>query len=113
MRETCNCVNIEVGTYANQVELVPPPHMAAFKKTQGGSEIICVDKCVAEEIKYLWSLGITTTGCCCGHNKLYGYIGVIESDIERMMEMGYRVAFNPSRPLDKDSFIPKTVYSLI
>jgi len=54
-------------------------------------------------------LGITTTGCCCGHNKLYGFIGVVDEDIEEMIGLGYEVAFNPSRPNDKDSFLPKSI----
>lgn len=107
----CNCKNIEVGSYGNQVELKPPQHMVEYQRNNGGSDTICVDKCIAGEIKYLWSLGITTTGCCCGHNKglQYSYIGVDEKDIKRMKEMGYRVHFNPLRPNDEDEFCPKTV----
>lgn len=66
----------------------------------------CLDRCVAEEVMQLWMLGITTTGCCCGHGKLPGYIGVIEFDIPRMKEMGYVVASNPTRPRAEDSFSP-------
>jgi hypothetical protein len=107
----CKCENIEIGTYGNQVILTPlPPHMKEYKAKAGGyPDSICVDTCLAEEVKELWGLGITTTGCCCGHNKLAGFIGVIDSDIPKMKEMGYKVGFNQCRPDDEDSFIPKTI----
>lgn len=105
----CNCVNIEPGSYGNQIELSLPPHMAVYKAKQGGSKTICVDRCLTEEIQSLWTIGITTTGCCCGHNKLYSYIGVINEDIPRMIDIGYEIRFNHSRPNDNDSFIPKSI----
>jgi len=104
----CKCINIEIGSYDNQVEVMPLPHMSAYKAKVGGADTICLDRCIAEEIKYLWSLGITTTGCCCGHNKEIGYIGVIEKDIRKMKRLGYRVILNPIRPNDEDSFIPNS-----
>lgn len=101
----CNCVNMEIGSYDNQVELPRPPHMP----TTRGVYTICVDTCLKDEILHLWSLGITTTGSCCGHNKAEPYIGVDEKDIPRMKAMGYKVQFNNSRPNDEDSFIPKSI----
>lgn len=106
----CNCVNIEFGSYGNQVELIRPPHMVG--RNEGSeSDSICVDRCLADEIQYLWAHDITTTGCCCGHNKgsEYPYIGVIESDIIRMKEMGYHVQFNQLHPERQDAFKPKTL----
>lgn len=66
----------------------------------------CLDRCIAEEVMMLWILGITTTGCCCGHGKVPPYIGVIDSDIPRMKAYGYSVSFNHMRPDDEDSFTP-------
>jgi hypothetical protein len=106
---SCSCQGVDTGSYNNQVTLVPPPHMAAYKKKQGGAPTICVDTCIADEILNLWSMGITTTGCCCGHNKTRPYIGVIESDIPRMKSMGYTVCPNPCRPDGEDSFYPKSI----
>jgi hypothetical protein len=37
------------------------------------------------------------------------YIGVSVKDIPKMKKMGYKVAFNPMRPKDEDSFVPKSV----
>jgi hypothetical protein len=103
----CNCNNIEIGSFGNQVEITElPPHMAAFKNKMGGAPSICLDRCIAEEVQHLWSLGITTTGCCCGHNKQEGYIGVIDDDIPRMKALGYKVHFNPIHPFAEDAFTP-------
>lgn len=98
----CDCIDIEIGSYDNQVELTPPPFTH-------GTKTICVDSCLATEIIKLWEAGVMTTGCCCGHNKLPPYIGVIESDIPKMKQMGYEVQFNPMRPGDEDGFKPKSV----
>lgn len=101
----CSCANVEIGSYANQIELPRPAHMIG--QTAGtSSDTICIDKCLEDEIKYLWSIGISTTGCCCGHNKIAPFIGVIDSDIQRMKKIGYTVALNPLRPDSEDSFTP-------
>lgn len=105
----CSCINIEVGSYDNQTELIPPPHMTVYKSRQGGAPTICIDKCLEDEIKGLWELGITTTGCCCGHNKVPAFIGVIDDDIQRMKEFGYKRQHNPCRPDDNDSFVPHSI----
>lgn len=113
----CNCVDIEVGSYGNQIILQSPPHVLENLKRLGYAEkdddrdFFYVDTCIAQEIKHLWSLGITTTGCCCGHNKVEPYIGVIPEDIRRMKILGYDVHFNSSRPGAEDSFIPHLLSS--
>lgn len=95
----CQCVSVEVGSYDNQIWVHSPDHM---QKENG----YCLDRCVAEEVMQLWMKGITTTGCCCGHNKKEPFIGVIDADIPRMKLMGYEVAPNKNRPMDEDSFYP-------
>ena len=73
---------------------------------------ISFDACLAKELFYLWDNGIETTGCCCGRHsnchKSMAYIGVKFKHIDKMKSWGYRVAVNPMRPNDEDSFIPKT-----
>lgn len=111
----CSCVNIEIGSYGNQVRLTAPDHLTEPLNKIGYTiydGTIWVDACLSEEIKFLWSLGIRTTGCCCGHNTGDPYIGVINEDIPRMKELGYKVHHNPCRPGDEDSFIPKLLLSL-
>jgi hypothetical protein len=107
----CGCIGVEIGTYTNQIEVVPPPHMKAYYTKHGGAQTICIDTCLVVEVWSLWKLGITTTGCCCGHNKMEGFIGVIDDDIPRMKAMGYKVAFNSSRPGDEDSFVARSTPS--
>ena len=90
-------------SFANQVELKAP--------AWSSKDTICVDTCLKDEILFLWGIGIRTTGCCCGHNKVEGFIGVFDEDIHKMKELGYKVQFNSCRPIDEDSFEPK--YSII
>lgn len=107
----CDCQGVEIGSYKNQVELKTPKHMLE-KGNIGCLEFrptTCIDKCLVEEIKHLWSLGITTTGCCCGHNKMDGYIGVAKEDIQKMKKLGYETQYNPFRPDAEDTFYPKSI----
>lgn len=104
----CKCINIEIGSYGNQVELPAPKHLIEWAEKVnfslgGDRKTVCIDKCLEKEIKALWSEGITTTGCCCGHNKVGPYIGVIEKDVSWMKSRGYKVSHN------ENSFIPMTV----
>lgn len=78
----CKCENIEIGSYDRQIWLHAPTHMP---KENG----YCIDLCIVQEITYLWMKGIKTNGCCCGHNKLDGFIGVEEEFIEKMKDLGY------------------------
>jgi len=103
----CKCVNVDFGTYANEVVIKRedlPDHMKAYStKTSIG-----IDACILDEVKGLWALGITTTWSCCGHNKELGAIGVEDSDIPKMKALGYKVWHNNCRPNDEDSFIAMT-----
>lgn len=99
-KKRCNCINVEIGSYNNSVVL---------QKPFGSRGLVSIDKCIASEVQMLWEIGIETTGCCCGHNKVDAYIGVIDRDIPIMKRMGYAVAHNRTRPNDEDSFYPKYV----
>lgn len=107
----CKCENVDFGSYDAQVWIIDIsayPQMVKFRESRGASTDrgICLDACVADEVIKLWELGITTTGCCCGHNKLPAYIGVIDADIVRMKELGFIAQPNPNRA-GEDSFYPK------
>lgn len=91
----CNCQNVELGSYDNQIELSAPIHLIEWAKkvnfSLGGErKTVCIDKCLEKEIKALWSEGVITTGCCCGHNKVQPYIGVEKSSVSWMKAMGYK-----------------------
>lgn len=111
----CNCKNIEVGSYQNQVELKAPKHLIKWAERVsfslgGDRKTICIDRCIEQEIKHLWSLGITTVGCCCGHNNPeLPYIQVVDEDIPRMKELGY--SWNESLFVQRYaySFKPKSI----
>lgn len=108
----CNCKNIAPQSqecYDQMVVLEVPDNVDIRynnpdreKKTH-----VSIDPCLVEEIKFLWSKGVVTTGCCCGHNSHPPYIGVTEEFIPVMKSMGYKVSFNKCRPKDEDSFTPK------
>lgn len=93
----CDCVNVEFGSYDNQVEVAAPSFMLGFG--EGCVEVrptLCIDTCILPEIKDLWSNGIITLGCCCGHNKQDGLVGVAERCIEAMRGLGYKNALHCS-----------------
>ena len=90
---TCACTGIEVGSHANTVVLDAPAHMRG--RRFGCHEIretICVDRCISREVESLWERGVTTLGCCCGHNRVPPYIQVLPRDVATMLLLRYRPA---------------------
>jgi len=101
----CDCVDVEIGSYGNQIQVSAPEHMRGLSLgCMTIRESICLDRCIANEVQALWRDGVTTTGCCCGHNKTTGYIGVYgEESKTRMLRLGYDLLRSD------DSFYPKSV----
>lgn len=97
----CDCVNVGMGTYDNQVVLRPP------FPVRGG--VAGIDRCIADEIQSLWSAGIITDASCCGHNVAPGFISVADKHISLMEGLGYEHLFNPMNPSDNSCFVPKSV----
>lgn len=98
----CNCVNIEVGSFDNQVEITHP----------NLSHPIMVDKCIAEEIKELLDHGVKTMASCCGYNKTIPSIMVAPESVKLMERLGYIHCFNSCCPIGYGSdllFFPKSV----
>lgn len=92
----CNCDGTEeFGDYTR---------MAIIKHKD---KSIQVDECLKEEIEFLLNENITTISSCCGHGKTQGYIAVIDSDIDKMKELGYKKHINPNYPSSNNFFIPK------
>lgn len=80
----CDCENVDFGTYANQIEVKAPDWSS--------KETICLDRCIAQEVLDLWSRGVKTGGCCCGHNKVQPFINPLtEQDAIKMAQIGYFV----------------------
>ncbi len=100
--------------YGNQQTIEIPNNVILRYNAPGRKrkKIVCIDPCLVDEIKYLWSMGIRTTGHCCGHNdpdlKEHSYIGVEEEDIPHMKKLGYKKRINPYDEKREDEFIPKT-----
>lgn len=56
---------------------------------------ILVDRCIAEEIKWLNSQGVRTESCCCGHGKSISNALIKPSFINKAKELGYNpILFN-------------------
>lgn len=110
----CNCKNVEIQSYDNQVTMELPTNIVIHKNDPDKTirKFVSVDKCLANELMYLWKIGIRTTGCCCGHKKALPYIGVYEDDIQKMIDLGYVVQTNCCGIDDmnrQDSFYPKSI----
>lgn len=80
--------------YSHMVLLNIPPHMDDYRAARieaGLSDKVCVDECIVKDIQELWSKGIITYGCCCGHNGQFTrMVNVDESNIQQMLDMGYK-----------------------
>ncbi len=49
-------------------EAVILQHPPQLRNLRNGDDV-SVDLCIAPTIQHLWSLGVVTLGCCCGHGK--------------------------------------------
>jgi hypothetical protein len=76
----CACEGVAIGSYQNQVELETPQFMRDIGQigclTIRGTA--CIDRCLETLIKSLWEKRVITTGCCCGHNQVDGFVGIIQ-----------------------------------
>ena len=91
--------------------LYPPKGFIPYNSRAGQKTVIGVDACLKDEIVSLWEKGIRTTGCCCGHGRVLGFIEVVDKDIPKMEELGY-IHYIYEEEFGgkdrKDAFIPKT-----
>ncbi len=89
----CNCIDIDMGSYDNQIILGYYPVMRDYKRQREIAELstngICVDRCISEQVIELWKAGIRTYGSCCGHNKIEGFINVDVDDFENALSLGW------------------------
>lgn len=95
-----------------EVCIVPPSKLIKCNSSARYKDEVYVDECLEEEIKDLWSKGIKTTGCCCGHGYSLGFIQVTNDCIDKMEKLGYQHYLYVDKLNDgtrMDAFIPKTV----
>lgn len=95
--------------------LYPPKNFITYNiitdESNKYKDSIQVDECIADEIEELWSKGIKTCGCCCGHGFSLGFIQVVDDCIEQMEKLGYvhYIYDGLFGGIErKDAFIPKT-----
>ena len=78
-------------------------------------ESIFIDECLVDEILFLWSKGVKTGGCCCGHFGEIPTRGIrvlqnLESEIKKMEELGYEHDYKCELfPGRRDQFKPKSI----
>lgn len=106
----CQCVNVDIQTYTNQVAIKAPGRIARRRWLENPDllPLLSIDRCIAEEIENLLQAGVTTTGCCCGHNTHEPYIGVITEHVGWMRHLGYQHA-SPDGEGNQVNFLPKSV----
>lgn len=107
----CKNPDLRIMYNCEITRLYPPKNFIPYNCCDGYKECIDIDKCLEDEIKDLWSNGIKTMGCCCGHGKTLGFIQVTNDCIDRMYELGYQNYIYENEfggKERKDAFIPKT-----
>lgn len=88
------------GSSYNKITL-DCPHPLFIRDT------VTIDACLKEEILKLWSLGIATRGCCCGHNLAAPFIQVDEEKVPDMLAMGYEFYYYGGQQHERrDAFYP-------
>ncbi|UTU09683.1 hypothetical protein CcrBL47_gp398 [Caulobacter phage BL47] len=92
----CGCVNVEMGSYANQEARVAP-----------GGGLVGIDRCLLDEVEMLWRLGIVTVESCCGHNVAAPYIAVAQGHEPLMRALGYQL--DPRLEDRPEIFVPKSL----
>lgn len=99
--KTCLCDDINMWSYGFQVSMLAPfkiynilwkekKHLHQYREDNTFAwSWVCIDICIASEIAILWKKWIETIECCCGHNKVIGYIVVKEKSIDKMLKLWY------------------------
>lgn len=103
----CNCKDVVIGSYDNQILLGYYPIMREYGKNRVKAGLsgfgIPVDRCIAEQVIELWEAGIKTLGCCCGHNKETGFINVAAEDFDKALSLGFEKYTYPGNTQRNDT----------
>lgn len=97
IRYTCTCDpqaahdQKDLYRYPRQVVLqLPEWSKARARRLQERlPPTVSIDGCIKHMILELWDKGIETTGCCCGHNFMPGWVSVEPDCFEAMFALGY------------------------
>src|SRR3990167_2157209 len=91
----CTCVNIKIGSYANQETRLLP--FATPRWPTAGTKLVGIDRCCLADVEAMWARGIETVESCCGHGVTSGYVLVTPEHVDVRRAVGYR-----SDPLKSD-----------
>lgn len=96
---TCNCYSYNwcVGETPEVVLEVPKDLLPIIRR-----ETVCVDACMADDIKALWKAGIVTHGACCGHSRIPASIVLDDNITEDVVHRCLQIL---SRPTELNSWI--------
>lgn len=97
----------EAKRYSRMITIDLPENKERQRRIKDGlNPRVCLDPCIVDEVKHLWSLGIVTHGCCCGHNEMQSIVNVADENIQQMLDLGY--VQNHPDTTRKDTFRLKT-----
>jgi len=71
-------------------------------------KFICFDKCLVNELFWLWDQKIETIESCCGHYRNNPYIAVVDIAIPKMLVLNYQQQVH-----GPNFFCPKTNFPQI
>lgn len=63
----CNCKSYNWQIGEEQDVILDPNEYFCWDTP---ARTVCVDACIADQIKMLWENKIWTVGCCCGHGNM-------------------------------------------
>lgn len=82
----------DLSNICRMVRIQCPKNFIRFNSNENKYKTeITVDSCLKDEIIFLWSMGVKTAGCCCGHGIKNGFINVFDESIGMMYKLGYEL----------------------
>jgi hypothetical protein len=110
-RYTCTCdpeLYSNEYVYSRQIVVELPKWSPDRKRRlrEGLTSTVCIDSCIVDAVKKIWSKGVETTGCCCGHKVMRGWVSVHPSWYEDMFKLGYE-----QRPVDVQGEVVMGLYT--
>lgn len=89
----CPCQGVEIGNHTETVTLDYPFFMSEYvgNRLKAGlsSKQVSVDKCIAQDVLFLWAHEIATYGSCCGHNQVKPMININPAKMGTAISLGF------------------------